>query len=95
MNDLYRDGEPAPALPKAGAQLDCTGLRCPLPLLRLKQQMARLAPGTVLEVTATDSGARRDIPAWLALTRHRLLAQGEQGGLFLFLIECAAAEQPG
>lgn len=95
MNDLYHDGEPGTVLPRVDARLDCTGLRCPLPLLRLKQQLARLAPGTVLEVTATDSGARRDIPAWLALTAHRLLAQGEQGGLYLFLIECGAPAAAG
>lgn len=95
MNDLYHEGAPDPALPKADAELDCTGLRCPLPLLRLKQQMARLAPGAVLAMTATDSGARRDIPAWLALTRHRLLAQGEEGGQYRFLIVCGAPPETG
>lgn len=68
-------------------RLDCTGLRCPLPLLRTKQHLARLAPGTVLEVIATDVGARRDIPAWLAQSPHRLLAQDEPGGLLVFRIE--------
>lgn len=67
-------------------RLDCTGLRCPLPLLRCKQQLARLAPGAVLEVMADDAGARRDIPSWLAQTPHRLLAQDERNGVFVFRI---------
>ncbi|MFZ5756612.1 MAG: sulfurtransferase TusA family protein [Pseudomonadota bacterium] len=85
MNDLYDNGDFT-----IDQRLDCTGLRCPLPLLRTKQQVARLAPGTVLEVTASDAGALRDIPAWLAHTPHRLLAQAEQNGLYLFVIACAA-----
>ncbi|MFP5440155.1 MAG: sulfurtransferase TusA family protein [Gammaproteobacteria bacterium] len=82
MNDSPRAASPE--------QLDCTGLRCPLPLLRTKQQLARLPAGALLEVVASDAGARRDIPAWLALSPHRLLAQGEEGGLFVFLIERGA-----
>lgn len=67
-------------------RLDCTGLRCPLPLLRTKQQLHRLAPGQVLEVVATDAGARRDIPAWLATTTHRLLDEQAGNGHWRFLI---------
>lgn len=67
-------------------RLDCTGLRCPLPLLRTKQLLHRLPAGAVLEVTATDAGAQRDIPAWLALTPHRLLESSEAGGQFRFLV---------
>lgn len=81
MNDVYPAGEPRTE------QLDCTGLRCPLPLLRTKQYLARLAPGVVLEVTATDTGALRDIPAWLAQSPHRLLSQEQAGGFYVFRIE--------
>lgn len=68
-------------------KLDCCGLRCPLPLLRSKQRLAKLASGAVLEVIADDAGARRDIPAWLAQSPHRLLAQDERDGAFVFRIE--------
>lgn len=86
MSDL----SPGNRDPQPDERLDCTGLRCPLPLLRTKQQLARMAPGALLEVTASDAGALRDIPAWIAQTAHRLLAQSGQGGLYVFLIERGA-----
>lgn len=71
---------------KIDERLDCTGLRCPLPLLRTKQQLHRLAAGTVLEVVATDAGAERDIPAWLRQTTHRLLGATIRDGQYIFWI---------
>lgn len=55
--------------------LDVRALRCPLPLLRTKQQLLKMQPGEVLEVWATDAGSWRDIPAYLAMSEHRLLDQ--------------------
>lgn len=68
-------------------RLDCTGLRCPLPLLRTKQSLNRMVPGSVLEVMTTDTGALRDIPAWLRQAPHRLLGRRESDGNCLFWIE--------
>lgn len=68
-------------------RLDCTGLRCPLPLLRTKQLLHRMSAGGVLEVMATDAGAQRDIPSYLKLSPHRLLGQDVVGGHYLFWIE--------
>ncbi|WP_198650437.1 sulfurtransferase TusA family protein [Saccharospirillum mangrovi] len=62
---------------KATYCLDVRGLRCPLPLLRTKQQLLKMDPGAVLEVWATDAGSWRDIPAYLAISEHRLLEQHE------------------
>jgi TusA-related sulfurtransferase len=33
-----------------------------------------MSPGQVLWLTALDSGAKEDIPAWCVMTRHRLVA---------------------
>jgi|JI10StandDraft_1071094.scaffolds.fasta_scaffold1380253_1 tRNA 2-thiouridine synthesizing protein A len=85
-NSLPETGdENAPA--RIDERLDCTGLRCPLPLLRTKQMLHRMTAGAVLEVTATDVGAERDIPAFVTLSSHRLLAQRVQSGHYLFWIE--------
>lgn len=73
--------------------LDCTGLRCPLPLLRTKQQLHRLAAGSILEVVATDAGAERDIPAWLRQTAHRLLGATIRDGHYIFWI-ARGTDQP-
>lgn len=69
-------------------QLDASGLRCPLPLLRTKQALAGMEPGDILEVLATDAGSWRDIPAYLSRAPHQLLEQDDtETGQFRFLIQ--------
>src|SRR5687768_1203526 len=46
--------------PACDAELDASGLNCPLPLLKAKLELNRLASGAVLKVTATDAGSQRD-----------------------------------
>lgn len=67
-------------------RVDARGLRCPLPLLRAKQQLQSCAIGECIEVWATDAGSERDIPAWIALSGQELLHQEARDGLFRFVI---------
>lgn len=68
--------------------LDTSGLRCPMPLLKTKLELNGMSPGDKLEVIATDSGSARDIPAFLELSRHRLVDSSEEKGQYRFVIEC-------
>ncbi|NRA31282.1 MAG: sulfurtransferase TusA family protein [Parvularculaceae bacterium] len=43
-------------------QLDLTGLRCPLPVIRLEAAMRKAEPGAVIIASADDPIARVDIP---------------------------------
>ena len=67
--------------------LDCSGLACPMPILKTKQAIDALEPGQVLQMTATDPGSVSDVEAWTARTGHALLEHSEDGGSFVFLIE--------
>jgi tRNA 2-thiouridine synthesizing protein A len=44
--------------------LDCKGMSCPMPIVRLTQAMRGLAPGERLVVEATDPAFRPDLLAW-------------------------------
>lgn len=44
--------------------LDCTDLKCPLPLLKLKVALASLPKGRLIRLIATDPVSLRDIPAF-------------------------------
>jgi tRNA 2-thiouridine synthesizing protein A len=66
--------------------LDARGLKCPLPVLRARKAMQRLAPGDVLDVRATDPGAVKDFQAFCEATGHELLESREQAGEFFFRI---------
>ncbi len=41
--------------------IDTRGLRCPLPVLRVRKLMRRAAAGTEVPVLATDPGAEQDL----------------------------------
>ena len=50
--------------------VDARGLVCPLPLVKTKLAMERLAPGELLVVLATDPEAPIDLAAWAADEGH-------------------------
>jgi len=71
------------------AQLDATGLNCPLPILRAKKTLAGLESGQVLEVLATDPGSVKDFDAFCNQTGNTLIESAEADGKFKFLIKKA------
>ncbi len=68
-------------------ELDARGLLCPLPVIRVQDAVAGLAPGERLEVYCTDPGALNDIPAWCRINGHRVLECQERGGEIVILIQ--------
>jgi len=53
--------------------LDCIGLYCPMPVIRTKQEMDKLAVGETLEVLADDPAAEEDLKAWAKRTGQKIL----------------------
>ena len=74
---------------KADQLLDCKGLLCPLPVIRTKQAIDKLALGQVLEMTSTDPGSVPDMQAWSRRTGHELLEHRQDNGNFVFYIRKA------
>lgn len=60
--------------------LDARHLLCPLPVIRVQSAVARLAPGDILQVRATDPGVLHDIPAWCRVHGHEVLSSRESQG---------------
>lgn len=69
--------------------LDTTGLNCPEPVMMLHNAVRDLAPGEQIEVTATDPSTQRDIPRFCSFLGHELLEQGENAGIFHYVIRKA------
>ncbi len=53
--------------------LDCTGLACPGPIMRLTSTMLTLAPGDEVVAHVSDPGFGLDAPAWAKRNGHQLL----------------------
>jgi tRNA 2-thiouridine synthesizing protein A len=68
-------------------EIDARTLRCPMPLLKLKQAWANVMLGDLVQLSATDAGAWRDIPAFVALTQHRLIEKSQTADEFCFVVE--------
>lgn len=66
--------------------LDVKGFAYPIPIVRAAQAMRELAPGDVIEVLSTDPGSKRDFVAWSVRTGNPILEQGEEGGVFRYLL---------
>ena len=62
--------------------LDCFGLLCPMPIIKISEKIKELQLGQVLEVIATDEGIRTDLPAWCERTGHEFLGVKEKDGEF-------------
>jgi tRNA 2-thiouridine synthesizing protein A len=60
-------------------RVDASGTYCPVPILEIAKAVRRLAPGTLVELIATDPGVRQDLPAWCEATGHALLGLEQRG----------------
>ena len=54
-------------------EIDCRGLHCPMPIVRVSRAIAELACGELLVVHADDPAFSADIVAWAQLTGHELV----------------------
>jgi tRNA 2-thiouridine synthesizing protein A len=69
--------------------LDCSGLTCPMPIIKTKKAIDALQVGQVLKMIATDPGSVPDVNAWSAKTGHEVPAHEEQDGKHVFYIKKA------
>ncbi len=67
-------------------RLDARGLACPMPIVTTAQAIAGMASGQLLEVLATDPGSVKDFAAWSKTTGHEIVEQGEDAGVFRFVL---------
>ena len=68
------------------ADINLSGLRCPLPVLRTKKALADMTPGQLLRVFATDPDSRRDIPDFAKMAGHHIEKNEPHHNGFVFLI---------
>ena len=67
-------------------ELDTSGLRCPLPVLKAKKALRALDSGELIRVTATDPAALDDFPAYCSNSGNELVESSSEGGSFIFVI---------
>lgn len=71
-------------------ELDLKGLKCPLPVLKTRKAMGRLASGARVRVISSDPMSVIDIPHFCQEAGHRLIERTGDDDLHVFLIERGA-----
>jgi TusA-related sulfurtransferase len=68
-------------------RLNCSGLQCPGPIMKVFETIKGLNDGDVIEVIASDPGFTRDIAAWCKQTGNTLLTTSKAGKEFVATVQ--------
>ena len=72
---------------KEDALLDCTGMLCPMPIVKTSKAIKELQSGQILKMISTDAGSPPDIAAWSRQTGNELLLSNTEGDKFIFFLK--------
>lgn len=72
---------------KADTVVDARGTSCPGPILAAKKHIGEVPVGGIMEVLATDSGTRKDLPAWSKKMGHEFLGDFMESGYIRLFIK--------
>ncbi len=72
---------------KEDVLLDCSGLLCPMPIVKTTKAIKELQSGQILKMISTDAGSPPDIAAWSRQTGNELLLSTSEGNKFIFFLK--------
>ena len=67
-------------------ELDATGLRCPEPLMLVRNEMMDMESGQILKIIATDPSTSWDLPKFCKFLDHELIDQKVDDGIYPYWI---------
>ncbi|AFM25679.1 sulfurtransferase TusA family protein [Desulfomonile tiedjei] len=65
---------------KVAKVLDLKGLPCPMPVVKMSQEIGSVSVGEIIEVHTTDPGSLSDFPAWADTTGNEVLETKQGNG---------------
>ena len=71
---------------KVDVTVDTKGLRCPEPLMIVRNKMMDMTSGQVIKVVATDPSTTWDFPKFCKFLNHELLCKEEDDKEYRFWI---------
>jgi tRNA 2-thiouridine synthesizing protein A len=75
-------------MPKAefDLELDLKDLACPMPMVRVSQNITKVPVGGVVKAVTSDEGSMEDIPAWAAATGNEIVSADKRGKNYVIYI---------
>ena len=74
---------------KEDVLLDCTGMLCPMPIVKTSKAIKELQSGQILKMISTDAGSPPDMAAWSRQTGNELLLSTMENEKFVFFFKKA------
>jgi len=68
-------------------RIDCSGLQCPGPIMKVFETLKELKDGQSIEVTASDPGFAKDIVAWCRRTGNTLVLNEKRGDDYVAVVK--------
>ena len=67
--------------------MDLKGLACPMPVIKVSQQIKKMQIGQIIAAETTDPGAHADFPAWAKSTGNEILSTQKNEKVSTFYIK--------
>jgi len=67
-------------------EIDARGLKCPEPLMLVRNKMMDMQSGEVIKIIATDPSTSWDFPNFCKFLGHQMLSQEENGEEYQYWI---------
>jgi tRNA 2-thiouridine synthesizing protein A len=72
---------------KPDITMDLKGLACPMPVVKVSQQIKKMQIGQILAAETTDPGAHADFPAWAKSTGNEIINVDKNDKVSTFYIK--------
>lgn len=86
-DEMSKPGELPKNIPLEAVKLDCSGLQCPGPIMKVFEKVKNMPEGGVIEVHASDPGFLKDISAWCRRTGNTLVSTQKTHGDYVALVK--------
>jgi len=67
-------------------QIDCTGLFCPMPIVKTREAIREMTVGQILEMSSDDPASDADMKVWAERSGHELIGVSREGAVYRFLV---------
>jgi tRNA 2-thiouridine synthesizing protein A len=67
-------------------EIDLTGLYCPLPVIKARDEIVSVAVGEDLKILADDPAAEEDLKRWASRSGHEVLSCRKNGEVITVVV---------